>query len=318
MERQLRRRILGSIRRLVERVVGELRLSAWCRWVAFAAIAGGCRGAAVGEAATVDGDAVGVIDGEPVLASELELHVRPPGPWVGPVRPDPRRIALDDALRVRLFAREARRRGLTGLDGPPAVVQGSLVRALIADELARCGAPDPRAIGDDEARRFYDGHRDAMNPPTSVEVAAIVVADEASATAILRAATTAGDAAFARLVARASIDEASRARGGALATIDEHGAGVEPAIAEVALALRGPGMVGVAEGSDHRWYVLRATRVTHRYQPWPAAAARVKQLMAWQRRQAVLDALVTRLRGEAQITVDAAALARVAVPSRRP
>jgi hypothetical protein len=53
------------------------------------------------------------IDGEPIYASEVERYLRPAPPRISAAPPvEPRLEALHRALRVRLFTREAARRGL--------------------------------------------------------------------------------------------------------------------------------------------------------------------------------------------------------------
>ena len=58
------------------------------------------------------------MDGEPITAVELQQFVQPIALRIGAdPPPDPRRQALEEAIRVRLFAREGNRRGLKVPDG---------------------------------------------------------------------------------------------------------------------------------------------------------------------------------------------------------
>ena len=275
-----------------------------------------CRPPERAPAPAPDDEIVAALDGQPVRASEVALHLRPAPPRVGAgPAVDPRRAALDDAVRVRLLGREARRRGLAAIDGPPAVVQASLVRALVDAESARRGVPAAGAIADADAERFYQEHQHRLSTPASVTVAAVVVAEAALAERLLQEADRVDDAGFARLVAAHSIDAPSRSRGGLLAVVQEHEHQLERPLLQVAWQLRRPGMVGLAAGSDGRWYVLRAREVMLAPQPWPAVATKVRNLMVWERRNQVMAELVERLRGGASLTVDEAALGRVDVPS---
>ncbi|UJR81377.1 peptidylprolyl isomerase [Sandaracinus amylolyticus] len=268
--------------------------------------------------ARADGDViVAHLDGQPVLASEVQLHLRPAPPRIGAGPAiDPRRVALDEAVRVRLLAREARRRGLAPLDGPPALVQSSLVRALVDEESARRGVPAPEAIPEDELRRFVENHIDRLDTPSEILVAAIVVTDAALAERLLAQADRADGSGFARLVAAHSIDAASRARAGVLAPVREHDHELDRAVFQVAWQLRRPGMVGLAEAHDGRWLVLRAMRVERPARPWETFAARARNLLARQRRDEVVDALMVQLRRVATLTIDERALAGLPVPAR--
>lgn len=243
------------------------------------------------------GDAViARIDGQPVLASEVRLHLRAAPPRIGTAPAvDPRRVALDAAIRVRLFAQEGRRRGLAA-KGAPATVQAMLVRGVIDAETS---AAELRGDGvsDEDARVFYERDPKRFNRPTEVRVAAVAVDDERAAEELLVKASTASEAELAALGAKD------------LGVIDEHGEGVDPAIAGTAMWLKHPGAVGLAPGSDGRYYVLRATEVKIVIKPWTADAMRVKNVVAEERRNAVLSRLEERLRKTASIEIDEAALA---------
>lgn len=269
-------------------------LAGLCAALACGVLVAGCQTPA---AAVSPGDAViARIDGQPILASEVRLHLRAPPPRVGTkVAIDPRRSALDDAIRVRLFAREGRRLGIVA-KGAPALVQATLVRGVIA---AATSGQELRGdgISDEEARAFYERDPERFNRPTEVRIAAVTVDSERGAEDLLVKASTASEAEF-------------RALGGVdLGVVDEHGAGVDPPIGATALWLKHVGAVGIARGSDDRYNVLRATEVKLVLKPWTADAMRVKNVLAGERRDEVLNRLDDRLRKGASIEIDEAALA---------
>lgn len=265
---------------------------------------------------TRDAGVVGTVDGQPILVTDVVPHLRPEEPWVGTEPPpDPRRLAWDAAVRLLLFDREARRRGIDGGTGAASVVAARRVQKLIAAELERrgVGAPDDEAL-----RRFHDEHRLRLSPVVSARIAAVVVADRVPALDVLARAASADDEAFARLVAAHSLDRASRERAGHLAQIDRHGRGLPPALARVALALKAAGAVGLAQADDGRYYVLRATNVELEVRPWAAPLiAHLRELIAYTQREAALDDFAAGLRRGARVELDEAALARLAIPSWR-
>ncbi len=265
-------------------------------------------------------DAVARVGDEPVYAREVTVHLRPAQPRVGSAVPmDPRRQALDEAVRVRLFAREAQRQGTQAPDGPPEVQQAHLVQWLIEREVDRRGIR-VEAISDDDARRHYEKNRELFNKIESVDLAAVTVDDPALAESLLKRAERASAEEFARLASESSLDEASRARGGRFTTVDSDGKDpqgreVEAAIARVGLGLRKAGQVGLARGSEGRYYVLRGTKVEMEYKPWGGELVPyVKNVMMYERREQALEEMEKRLREDARIVAYHDVLNRLKVP----
>lgn len=258
-------------------------------------------------------DIVARVNGQPVHTADVAAHLRQPPPWVGAERPaDPRRAALDKAIGVRLLAQEAERRGIQVTGDVPQIVEAKRVQALIRSELGTRHTR-PEAVDDAEARAFYERHADRLAAVESVTLAAVVLDEEELAEQLLEQAAAAGVEKFAELASRFSVDPASRAAGGHLAVMDEHGNGVEEAVARVAFAMRSAGTVGLARGADGRYYVLRATAVRLREEPWSESVCdRVRNLIVQQRREAAVQALVAQLRQKAEVMVDEAVLNRLA------
>ena len=267
--------------------------------------------AAAAEAAAAvpppDATVIARVGGDPVLAADVEAHLRPAPPRTGTAVPrDPRQAALDEAIRVRLFAREAQRRGIQVPDGPPAVVQARLVQALVRQELERHGAFRP-PVAEDEARLFFQRHHERLSRIASVRLSAIVLAGAEAAQhaeRLLQDAAISDDEGFRHLVARHSMDESTKARGGHYAQIDHQGQGADDAIAAVALEMRRAGEVGLAVAADGRCFVLRATEVRLEPLEWnEATAGRVRHLIAQERRERVLGELAVRLRAATHVSI---------------
>lgn len=118
--------------------------------------------------------------------------------------PDRRKQLLEELIDLELLAGEAQRRGL---DKQPETQER--VRQMLRDELlaqVRGSVPAPAEISDDEARRYYDAHRDDFREPERRRVAHIQLASEAEAKAVLEKAQGASPADWGKLVAEKSRD----------------------------------------------------------------------------------------------------------------
>lgn len=257
---------------------------------------------------------VACVDGEAVLASDVVPHLRAPAPIRGQAAlPDPRQTAVDEAVRLQLFAAEARRRGLADGGGPRAHRLATLNQALRRDELARLHL-GPNSVSDDVTQAFFAANPGAVSPIDAVRVRAIVVADAARAEVLYREAGALDDDGFAALARTASLD-ASAASGGDLGEVspDRH----PLPLVRAAFDLRAAGELGgpIALG-DGRYAILRATTVTVRKEDFATIAPRVKAHLARVDEASALDALAARLRAERPVTVFADAVAQLAEPTR--
>lgn len=265
---------------------------------------------------------VATIDEQPIVTSEVDMHLRSVRPRVGAAPPvSPQTDALNAAIRVKLFAREAQRRGIQVADGPAALVEAHLVQTLIEQELETQNV-DPNRISDAEAQQYYDQHQEYFNQVHLVELAAIAVPDLALAEQLLHQADGATDAHFNQLVAQYSTDPASRARNGYLTTVDErreHASGTTPhadpgekEFTPVAMSLRKVGQAGLAQGSDGSYYVLRATKLEMTRRSWnDSLKLRIKNIMIEERQEHILSALEQQLRRAVHLSINQDALRQV-------
>jgi hypothetical protein len=269
------------------------------RWLAAVAlivagvVAGvACRREAASCGPRADHAVVACIDGNPVTAAEVGEHLRPG---------TSREAALEAALRVRVFAAEARKRGLAGGEGRDARSRAVLHQALVRDEVARAKArPDDVAL--DEARRHYAQRPGDFNKITSVWVRGIFVADQAAA-----------EAAFAHVRA---LDDAGFAAAGGEDLGEAHADGIDPALRRLANDLRAEGDVkGPVLLGDGRWVILRATRIELAARPFDAVARDVQHALARRREEAALDALYASRVGAHRIARFGAELALVPEPA---
>jgi peptidyl-prolyl cis-trans isomerase C len=233
---------------------------------------------------------------------------------------DPRKIALEEAIRFELFVREARRRGIQPQPGAPSIADASLAQALIQQEMkARQIRPD--AISDQEAEAYYQAHREDFNKPTRVALAAVVLNDEPSAVRVLQQADGMSSEKFAELAQANSVDEKSKSQNGKFLTINDHGEDetgrrVDKPLYVLAINLRKPGAIGLVHLPNNRYYVLRAEAVEFNFQPWNKDAPHVRNIMVWERREALLTELAKQLKAGAKIEIDENALGQLAVPTQ--
>lgn len=264
--------------------------------------------------ASPSAEIVARIDGEPVYAKEVSANLLPAPPRIGSATPvDPRRAALDEAIRIRLFAREAKRRGIEAPRGNPAVARAYLVQELIEEELERREIEE-RGVSSRQALQYYKEHPELFTEVKSVGLDVIIVRDGELAERLLRRVEGGDREEFTALVRRFSLDDVSRSKDGYLTTLDvsDPDDQVEDEIAHVGWAMTEPGQVGMAMDSRGRYYVLRARTVESFLRPWDGEVALiVKNLVADERKRKVLEKLEGRLRSEARVTVNGAALDRV-------
>lgn len=230
-------------------------------------------------------DVVACLDDTPITVEAALQHRRTPEPIPGRVAlPDPAQRAVDAAVRVQLFADEARRRGLGGGDTRVA----ALHQALLADERSRLPA-----ISDADADAFYASHPGRVSKVEAVRPRAIFLMDSTTAERIAARAVGLDDAGFAAL-AEAESHDPSAASGGDLGVLDD--AHSPRDLVRAASALREAGdLIGPLVTDDRRYVILRATTVEVRLEPLDQVRPRVKRYLARQAEQAALDELAARL-----------------------
>lgn len=249
-------------------------------------------------------EVVAEIDGQVLYAQEVRMHMEPAEPWVGSAPPsEPSQKALNEAIRVRLFAREAKDRGLKPEEGSSEIAQASLVQALIHRELQRQGIR-AETITNKAAKRYYDENSIRFDENASVSLAAVVVEDFRVAKQLIRRAEGGTKDQFVKLVQKYSVDDKSKAEDGFLAIVPQDEDKIYDEVVEVGMALSEVGQVGLARGSDNRYYVLRATHIESQAEPWGGELIfRVKNVMAEERKQKALEELEEKLRQDSQIVV---------------
>ncbi len=293
---------------VVGRVTGCLALIL-CTW-----FASGCNHARKSCGPRDDNTVIACVDGAAVTRDEVIEHLKRPQPVRGHADlPDPHPLAVEAALRVSLFAAEARRRGLEVHGGGSAAVQRvRLYRALIQQELERRGI-SPAAISDDEARQIFHDRPTKFNEIVGVTGRAIFVADARTAESVFRRVDGASREAFADAARELSTDPSAE-RGGLIT--DLRGDDVDPALRRLGNSLRTEGEVaGPVRLGDGRYVILMADKLDVAVTPFDASvAARVKNTVAHEREAAAADELYAALRKRARVRVFPAAVAALPAP----
>lgn len=255
---------------------------------------------------------VACVDQTAITAAAAREHLRPPRPLPGRATPPtPAERAVDDAIRVQLFADEASRRGLAPRSARVAVRHRALV-----DHLAATSGRTPAEISDDEAAAAYAATPGRYGKVEAVRARAIYLAEPAAAEATYQAAVGADDAGFAALAQGRSRDP-SAAAGGDLGAIDEHTATKE--LVRLASELRHPGdLLGPRLLDDGRYVILRATEVTVRPEPLAGALPRVKATLARAALEEQVAAEAARLALGRRVTIFADAVAHLATTAEAP
>jgi len=268
----------------------------------------GCKKHGSSCGAKPDHSVIACVGDEAVGRSEVSVYVRKPLPVPGKARlPDPRMAATEAALRVRLFAREAKRRGLhVSASTSAAIRRGRLNRALIVDELKRRGI-SAAAVTDAEAGGRYKARPGRFNKIHRAYCRAIFVRDAATAEAVYKRVKGADDARFASVAREVSVDP-SAADGGDIGEI--HRPGIDPDVRTLGNTLHAVGEIGgPVELLDRRFVILLVSRLEMTVRPFAGqVVAMVKNAMVHERSEVALDELYRRLRAKANIRVFAAAV----------
>ncbi len=264
-----------------------------------------------------DGTVVACVDGVGVTRGQVAQYVEEPW-WVPGVAtlPDARRAAVQQAIRTQLFAAEAKRRNLALLPGTPDAA-ASWALALMADETKKAGLSRD-AISHEEAVKRYRDHLEQYNPINRVDTQVLIVADGATAERVYREAVGLDEAAFGALVGKSSIDEKTKAGGGALPLLA--GDANDRQLMKMALTLRRPGSLGGPFLlSDGRWCVMRVkgNDVGSGKALDDLLETAVKNSIVDERKRALADALGARLLAAARVEIYDDALAAVPVPSAK-
>lgn len=257
---------------------------------------------------------VATIGDRVITAGEFAEIVASKGPFLS-VRynaPERRRELLDQLVRFELLANEADARGYDDL---PEVVRSRkqlVVRRFLKREYEDAFSPDD--VSDEDVAAYYEAHLAEFNKPAQIRASQIVVATEAEARRLLRQLLAAPTDVrlFRALAEEHDTDPATRDRFGDIgffSSPEERQPGepeVAPEVATAALSISAiggiyPDVVHTSRG----WHVLKLTgRRAPLHRSLEEASRPIRHRISRDRREAAVDELLARLRGEADVSED--------------
>ncbi|MEZ4248420.1 MAG: peptidylprolyl isomerase [Polyangiales bacterium] len=241
--------------------------------------------------------------------------------------PERRREFLDNLVRFELLAQEAERRGL---DESPEVQRTR--KQMMIQQLLRERVEDVvtlSSVSDADVEAYYESHRDEFNKPEQVRASHIFMRDRAKADRVLRQILASPDdiLLFRRLAEENDEDpETSQgSRRGDLRFFSRDGSredaeAIAPEVAEAAFSIADIGGVHptlVAAGGG--FHVVKLTGRRAALSRTLDESRRPIQNRLWrERREAAVDDLVQRLRREANVNENVAALESVQIDLNAP
>jgi peptidyl-prolyl cis-trans isomerase C len=266
------------------------------------------------EAATV----VAKIDGTVITLGELEERINRQSPYVRGryTSLEQKKEFLDNLIRFEVLAKEAARRGLDQDADVLRTMKQVMIQKLINQEFDDKITPD--AITEDELRAYYDANTAEYVRPEEVRASAIVLDNRAQAERVLAEAR--GDAGktnkgFRDLVAKYSIDEDTKLRGGDLRYFTTDEPELPAPVVKAAFALAQVGDISdVIDGQNGKLYVLKQTnRRKGSTRSFEDAKPAIRNTLFREKRNRAQSAFVEGLRSKAKIEIDEASLSKVRI-----
>lgn len=270
------------------------------------------------------GEVIAKVNGELITLGEFERRLNAQAPFARSRynTVERKRDFLNNMVQFEVLADEARRRGL---DKDPEIlleVKQAMVRKMRAAELDKRMAKIE--IPDSELRAYYDAHEADYVRPAKVRTSQIVVADEATAKALIESlkAEFAKDPTHKRrifaLKARdVSIDEVTAHLGGDMRfyATPEDGGLIDKKITDVAFALNNVGDLSEPFQSDRGWHILMLTARKQRIEkPFEEVKRNISNRLYRERRAIVERDMVEEYKKSAKIEVNDALLSTIKDP----
>ncbi|MEM9067730.1 MAG: peptidyl-prolyl cis-trans isomerase [Myxococcota bacterium] len=241
--------------------------------------------------------------------------------------PERRREFLDNLIRFELLAAEAERRGLGDLPEVARTRKQVMIQQMMKERFEdRIRLAD---VTDEEVRSYYEEHRSEFNKPAQVRASHIFIKNRAAAQRVLNQILAAPDdvALFRQLAEEHNEDpETSRgSRRGDLRFFSRDGSRSEntgetepPVAAAVAEAAFGLDRIGAVYSelveTPDGYHILKVTGRRAALERTLEEARRPIQNRLWrEKREGAVEDFVARLRREAMVEANAAALESVRV-----
>lgn len=213
-----------------------------------------------------------------------------------------RKEFLEDMLSERLLVEEAEKRGV---EKDPEVqdLLKAARRKIILAKLIEQEVDGKLQLGKDEARAYYDAHRDEFMTPLLLRASHILLKTEEEARAIHQR-VLAGEV-FEDL-ARAHSTDTTASRGGDIGFFQQGQLVKEFEVAAMALE---PGQVGEVVKSSFGYHVLKLTdRLQPSLREFRAVRGAIEERLLNQKRSELLKKLIEKLRSDHKVQLDEKAL----------
>lgn len=246
--------------------------------------------------------------------------------------PERRKELLKEMIELELLAEEARRRGLDKTPETQAVLRQILRDSMLAE--IRKKVPAPADVPQAEVRAYYDAHREEYREPERRRVAAIALRDKKRAEDALAEAKKANAVDWGKLALKVSEPPLKPAGGTPIEVVADLGIvgppddprGDHPRVpAELRRAIfevqgePGATLDRVVTTSDGRFFIVRLAGKSPPHERSFAEAERsIRGLLVQKEMEARAKALEADLAKRFPVTVDAAALEKVELPSAAP
>jgi peptidyl-prolyl cis-trans isomerase C len=227
-------------------------------------------------------------------------------------KPEKKKELLNTLIESEALYQEARR---LGYDRDPAVKREAVNRMLQNEVDSRVNAD---SISDADVEKYYQAHPNEFSRPDQVRVSQIVVKDRRQALKVAAEAKTlpkGNSETWRALVNKYSEDEASRARGGDLGTVDRSVTSMPKPVVEAAFALAQMHDVSEPIQTEHGYAVLILTQKQPGFSKTLAEAKPgIQSRLLYERRQQKRVSLTAEIRQRAPIEIDEAQLAALKFP----
>jgi len=228
--------------------------------------------------------------------------------------PERRREFLDNLVRFELLVYEARRRGYADRPEIQRARRTAMTQQLIKKEVDE--HLKLAEITDEEIQAVYDANPQEYDRPAQVRASDILAKERADAEKVLAQAKKSNINQFRQLARQKSEDEATKKDGGDLQFFTADAEGRPPrAVRDAAFTLNRvgevfPEVIKTAEG--YHIVMLTGKRAPLK-RTYEQAKRAIRHKLAREKKDAVMEALLERLRKDVKVEIDYDALADVKV-----
>ena len=228
--------------------------------------------------------------------------------------PERRKEFLDNMIRFELLVYEAKRKGYDELPEIKRARRTAMTQQLIKQEVDEKVSIED--VTEEDIKAVYDANPHEYDRPAQVRASDILIKDRTKAEKTLARAKQLDIHEFRALARKVSEDEDTRKDGGDLQffTADAEGS-PQPAVRDAAFTLDRVGQVfpKLVKAPDGYHIVMLTGKRAALKRSYEQAKRAIRHRIARERKEAAMDALLSRLREDIEVEIDYDALADVKV-----